>query len=209
VNIYARAAIAAVLVVGVGLVAINVLPRGSDGSVVGGEPTASPSASPAPIASPAAAVPDLTGTFVSTFNGFSVGHPEDATIEPATEPWDPRVVDQGYANYDFVHTDTFGSVGGSSTAIPDGVSIDEWIDQELGHDQPGCAVPRGEMPQIIIDGQPGRVWEGCPGEVAATVVVDGRLYFFSLFGDTASRGVFDAYASTIDLRPEEAASPAP
>ncbi len=32
VNIFVRAAIAAVLVVGVGLVAINVLPRGSDGS---------------------------------------------------------------------------------------------------------------------------------------------------------------------------------
>ena len=154
-------------------------------------------------------MPELTGTHVSTFNGFSVGHPEDATIDPATEPWDPRLVDQNYENYDFAHTDTFGSFGGSSTAIPDGVSIDAWVDQELDHDQPGgCAVPRTEMPQITIDGQPGRVWEGCPGEVAATVVVDGRLYFFTLFGETGvSRAVFDAYASTIDLRPDEAKDP--
>ena len=42
VNIFVRAAIAAVLVVGVGLVAINVLPRGSDGSGVGGQPRRKP-----------------------------------------------------------------------------------------------------------------------------------------------------------------------
>ena len=207
-SIYLRAAIAAVLVVGIGLVAINVLPRGSDGSGVGSEPTATPSASPPPSAAPPAAVPELTETFISESNGFSVRYPEDATINQATELWVPDGNVPDNATYDFVHSDTFGSFGGSSTAMPDAVSIDEWVDQELDHDTPGgCAVPRSDMPQMTIDGQPGRVWEGCPGEVAATVVVDGRLYFFILFGDTASRAVFDAYAATIDLRPEEAAVP--
>ena len=53
VNIFVRAAIAAVLVVGVGLVAINVLPRQSDGSGVGGQPSASPSPSASAPPSPA------------------------------------------------------------------------------------------------------------------------------------------------------------
>ena len=36
-----------------------------------------------------------------------------------------------------------------------------------------------------------------------------RVYIFTIFGDGFSRALFDAYASTIDLRPEEAASPVP
>ncbi len=89
VNIFVRAAIAAVLVVGVGLVAINVLPRQPDGSSVGGQPSASPSpsasgvafAAPAPSA---AAIPELTQTYVSSLNGFSIGYPDGFEIEPAT-----------------------------------------------------------------------------------------------------------------------------
>jgi hypothetical protein len=79
----------------------------------------------------------------------------------------------------------------------------------LGISPAGCGVPRSEKLEIIIDGQAGRVWEGCPGEIEANVVVGQRVYVFTLFGDGISRALFDAYASTIDLRPEEAASPAP
>ena len=65
VNIFVRAAIAAVLVVGVGLLAFNVLPRQPDGSSIGGQPTASPSPSASAPPSPAqsaAGVPELTET---------------------------------------------------------------------------------------------------------------------------------------------------
>ena len=61
-NIYMRAAIAAVLVIGVGLVAINVIPRGSEEAGVGGLPTSSPS--PSASAAPSAGIPELTQTFV-------------------------------------------------------------------------------------------------------------------------------------------------
>ena len=205
VNIFVRAAIGAVLVVGVGLVAINVLPRGSDGPAVGGQPTASPSPSasaprsPAQSAAPSVVIPDLIGTFVSSSNGFSIGYPDGATIEPST----------AVAEFDFINIapNTFR---GTSMVAPGTVPIDDWIDQSVVHYQPGgCGVPRSEQPEITIDGQPGRIWEGCPNEIEATVVVDGRLYLFTLFGDAVTREVFDAYASTIDLRPEEAASPAP
>ena len=95
--------------------------------------------------------------------------------------------------------------------VPDGVSIDEWFDRSGFGYRPGdCGAPRSEQPEVTIDGQPGRIWEECPGQVEATVVAGGRLYLFTLYLEASDiRAVFDAYAATIDLRPEEAASPAP
>src|SRR4029450_4092742 len=98
------------------------------------------------------------------------------------------------------------SLRGASSEVPDGYSIDAWVDQSI--QSGGCVVRRSQQLEITIDGQPGRVWEGCPNEIEATVAVDRRLYTFSLFGDAGvSRPVFDAYASTIDLRPDDAAVP--
>ena len=221
VNVFMRAAIAAVLVVGVGVVAINVLPRPSDGSVVGGQPTASPSPAqrparrraPSPTPAQPAGVPDLTQTFVSSNNGFSIQYPDDAAIEPATLGLEP-LVEQDNKGFDFLHSETFGSLRGASMAVPDGVSIDNWVDQSVVHYQPGgCGVPRSEQLEITIDGQPGRISESCPSEIEATVVAGQRLYLFTLLSDASdARAIFDAYASTIDLRPEDAAqgpSPTP
>ena len=211
VNIFVRAAIAAVLVVGVGLVAINVLPRQPDGSGVGGQPTASPSpsASAPPFPAQSAVIPELTQTFVSSTNGFSIGYPDEATIEPATVVSNP-FGEQDNKEFDYIDNEPFHTFRGASTLTPDGISIDDWIDR--GVQSGGCGVRRSEQPEITIDGQPGRIWEGCPNEIEATVAIGQRVYVFSLFGEeasTVSRAVFDAYASTIDLRPEEAASPAP
>ena len=212
-NMFVRAAIAAVLVVGVGLLAINVLPRQSDGSGVGGQPSASPSPS---------GIPELTQTFVSSTNGFSIQYPDDATIQPATVVSKPFVEQDNNEEFDFIINEPFHVFRGKSTEAPDGVVIDEWIDRAVGYQPGGCGVPRSEQPEITIDGHPGRIWEGCPNEIEATVAVGQRVYVFTLFdscvrtascGDAdvanVSRAVFDAYASTIDLRPEEAASPAP
>ena len=206
VNIFVRAAIAAVLVVGVGLVAVNVLPRQPDGSGVGGQPSASPSLS-------ASGIPELTQTFVSSFNGFSIGYPDDAEIEPATVVSNPSE-EQDNQEFDYINNEPFHTFRGASTLAPDGVSIDDWIDESVvGVPFGDCQEARSTLPEITIDGQPGRIHEGCPNEIEATVVVGRRVYLFTLFGlaDVAniSRAVFDAYASTIDLRPEEAASPAP
>ena len=206
VNIIIRAAIAAVLVVGVGLVAINVLPRQSDGSGVGGEPTARPS----PSASPAdpAGLPELTKTFVSTYNGYSIGYFDDAEIEPATVIWEPLT--EANEGFDFVLSATLGHLRGASVQAPDGVTIDDdWIDQEvLGIRPGGCAEPRSTLPEITIDGQPARIQTACPGEIDATVVVGRRVYEFTFQTDRSDiREIYDAYVSTIDLRPEDAALP--
>jgi hypothetical protein len=214
VNIYARAAIAAVLVVGVGFVAVNVL-RQPGGSSVGGQATASPFQSASPPLSPApsaADIPELTQTYVSSLNGFSIGYPDGFEIQAATEVWNPRVNQEDYAQFDFMSNPPLAFFRGSSTEVPDGVSVDEWVDLSVVHYEPGssCGAPRSELPEFTIDGQSGRITLDCPGEIEATVVVGGRLYLFTLGSDASnSREIFDAWASTIDLRPEEAASPAP
>ena len=124
VNIFVRAAIAAVLVVGVGLVAINVLPRQSDGSGVGGatQPQARPpSASAPPSPARGGGIPELTQTFVSSINGFSIGYPDDATIEPATVVWDPRSSTRTTRSLISFTPRRSAAVRGASTAVPDGV----------------------------------------------------------------------------------------
>ena len=67
-------------------------------------------------------------------------------------------------------------------------------------------MPRRQQPEITIDGQSGRIWEDCPNKIVATVVAGGRLYLFTLLHERSdARAFFNAFAATIDLRPEDAA----
>jgi hypothetical protein len=212
VSIFARVAIAAVLVT-VGLLAMNVVPRQPDGSIVGGPPTpsaiADPTPSPSPSSSPAQVVdfPNLTKTFVSQRNGFSIKHPDRVALTPAKELWVPGDEPADDA-FDVVETGLGAVFKGASTTIPDGVSIDEWVDASVVKYHPDCyLLPRSQQAEITIDGQSGRISE-CPGESAemvATVVAGGRLYQFTLLHTRSdARAVFDAFAATIRLTPETA-----
>ena len=152
--------------------------------------------------------PNLTTTFVSPTNGFSIKHPDRAMPDPARDLWGLDQVETGLGAF----------FQGASTEIPDGVSIDEWVDDYFS--PAGCDVPRSQQVEITIDGQSGWIW-GCPGapdtapgekidtgdgsEIHATVVAGGRLYFFTLLHMRSDgRAVFDAFAATIDLTPETA-----
>ena len=90
------------------------------------------------------------------------------------------------------------------------VSIDDWTSIDVRSTTRragGCDVPRSQQAEITIDGQSGRIAE-CPNQIEATVVAGGRLYLFTLSHDRSdARAVFDAFAATIDLRPEDAAPP--
>ena len=152
--------------------------------------------------------PKLTTTYISPTNGFSIKHPDRAAAEPARDLWGLDGIETGLGAY----------FQGASTEIPDGVSIDKWVDDYFS--PAGCDVPRSQQMEITIDGQPGWIWE-CPGapdtdpsevidtgdtsEIHATVVAGGRLYLFTLLhGRSDGRAVFDAFAATIDLTPEAA-----
>ena len=137
VSIFARVAVAAVLVIAVGLVAGNIVRRQPDVSGVGSSPTPSPTAvstpSPSPSASPAAHVfPALSSTFVSPTNGFTFGYIDRGGLKTAKELWDPvtqpRPDNTGAHDepFDVVETGYSAVFKGASTVIPDGVSIDAW-----------------------------------------------------------------------------------
>jgi hypothetical protein len=151
--------------------------------------------------------PNLTTTFVSPRNGFSVKHPERAALTPAKQLW--GFSKQNDDGFDVVETGLAAVFKGASTNDGFGGegSTDERVDEYLSDDTvlpDGCGVPRSQQAEITIDGQPGRVSE-CANRIEATVVAGGRLYLFTLEHDRSdARAVFDAFAATIDLTPETA-----
>lgn len=155
--------------------------------------------------------PGLTTTFVSPTNGFSFKYLDRGGLKTAKELWDPvtqpRPDNSGAYDdpFDTVETGLYAFFKGASTVIPDGVSIDAWVDQYVS--PIGCGVLRSQQAEITIDGQSGRISE-CAGEIDATVVAGGRLYLFILLHSRSdARAFFDAFVATIDLRPEDAAVP--
>ena len=147
--------------------------------------------------------PDLTTTFVSPRNGFSVEYPNSGqvTVTPATDLWDPGNEDDDGA--DVLETGSGAVFKGGSLSFPGGpISIDEYIDDYVPPG--GCSVPRGQREEISIDGRSGTISE-CPNEIVATVATGGRIYQFTLLHDRSdARAVFDAFAATIDLTPKTA-----
>ena len=154
----------------------------------------------------------MTKTFVSPTYGYSFKYLDRAPVRPPTEPWDPvnQQSDNSINPFDAVETGLGAYFEAASTPIPDGVSINEWVDEYVTPlSAGGCGVPRSEQTEISIDGHVGRI-AICPGgRIVATVVAGGRLYLFSLGGPRGegARMVFDAWVATIDLRPEDAAVP--
>jgi hypothetical protein len=157
--------------------------------------------------------PAMTTTFVSPTNGYSFKY--RGGLAPATELWDPGS-DNTDDGVDGVETGHAAYFKGASAEIPDGVSIDEWVDRAARLDDPGaidefspggCGGPRSQQAEITIDGQSGRISE-CPNEIEAAVVAGGRLYLFTLLHTRSdARAWFDAWIATIDLTPETAAVP--
>ncbi len=157
----------------------------------------------------------MTTTFVSPTYGLSFKHFDRKGITPAAEPWDPATqqVDSVVRerHFDEVETGSGAIFAAASIEIPNGVSIDAWVDEYVGSPAPraadGCGVPRSTQAEITIDGQPGRTVE-CPNRAEATVVAGGRLYLFVMWHQRSdARAWFDAWLATIDLTPETATVP--
>lgn len=174
--------------------------------VVGGQssPSSSSPVSAPPSPSPGSgAIPALTETFVSPYSGYTVRYPTGWTPEDGPRPW--TVPSNEYPDLDFISGRDGGLRSGSIMA-PEDASIDDWIDRLITTAMDSeCNRWRVTLPTISIDGQEGRVRETCEGEVEATVVIGRRVYLFTLFSAQPNVGaVFDAFAATIELRPEDA-----
>lgn len=156
--------------------------------------------------------PNLTHTFVSPTYGYSFGSIDRGGDAPATTRWDPG--NQPVEDVDFdqrldgVETGFGAYLEGASTPVPDGVPIDDWVDQYVTpRAAGGCGVPRSQQAEVVIDGRSGRAVE-CSDQVEATVVAGGRLYLFTLYRSSRdARAMFDTWIGTIDLTPETAAVP--
>ncbi|MFL6203768.1 MAG: hypothetical protein ACJ739_00310, partial [Acidimicrobiales bacterium] len=127
---------------------------------------------------PAVGLPELTTTFVSPRNGFSIRHPDGARVTPAME--------DGEDGFDIVDVGSGTTFEGTSTENTDwhqalideqgrSITQDERIDEYLSADgilPGGCGVPRRQQAAITIDGRSGRIAE-CPHRIEATVVAGG------------------------------------
>ena len=168
---------------------------------------------------PADDFPNLTTTFVSPRNGFSIKHPDGGgTVTPAKQLWgsasrsttDSMSWRPAWPPSSRARRQSSGPVRiGTMLAHGQAVDrIDEWVDDRTSRTTyvlpGGCGVPRSQQAEITIDGQSGRIAE-CPNQIEATVVAGGRLYLFTLSHDRSdARAVFDAFVATIDLTPETA-----
>ena len=218
------AALAAVAVMALVIGGLVVRPFGSDGSNVGGLPPA-PSASPAPSpsTSPSAApipttlvIPAMSDPYTSRRFGYSILHPADWSVDQAAQDWWPpdwKADNSPAEPFDYISGEGQPLLRAASALVPDGLAnVNDWIDEFLIFGDPDCVPPRETQELISIDGAPGRIWDNC-ATVEATIVLEGRVYMFTLFVDqvTNGRALFDALAATIDLQPEDAAlaSPSP
>ena len=221
-SMFARVAVAAVLVAAVGLLAVNVVPQFRGTPSVGASPapiptpTASPSQAPSASSRDGFDIPTLTVPFVSATNGFSEMNIARSGVTPATASWTPpQPLKNAHGKpgpfYDIVETGLGAAFNGTSTVIPNGVPLDEWIDQSVASaaSTSTCMLPRTRQAEITIDGQPARVSEGCAHQFVATVVAGGRLYVFELIhgwdNEADARAFFDSWLATIRLTPETAA----
>ena len=214
----------AVMALVVGGLVVRPFASGGDSNVGGVAPAPSASPAPSPSEAPSATplpttldIPVMSELYTSRRYGYSVKHPADWSVAQASQTWWPPDW-----KADASPGEPFDHIGGAgeppwfraaSALVPIGLAdVNGWIDEYLTFGDPNCVPPRERSELISIDGAPGRLWDAC-GTVEATIVLEGRVYMFTLFVDQVTNGreLFDALAATIDLRPEDAAvaSPSP
>ena len=214
-NTYARFAAAAVAVIAIGAVGFALL-RPDTSPSVGGQPLASPSLLPPAGGTPSASPippPDLTETFTSERNGFSISYPTGWIARPATEPWLTGVPNFESTDGDVLYdpTQDTGHLWLMVASQPlNETGGEQWVDDLLTRlSSDGICEPPNE--RVTIDGAQGGK---CASSVAA-VVAGGRGYLILLYvsGDDPAVGLvydqqyFQEILETIQLIPEDSPSP--
>jgi hypothetical protein len=150
-------------------------------------------------------IPDGEKSYTSTIEGYSINRPGNWSVIPATDPWTGAHDPSGKGVAD-PFADRLGPnpLVARSTKLPTGMSFDDWYatyDQARYAD--ACGHQASEEP-INVDGVDGRLDVHCPElYLEAVVPSGGRAYTFTLWAP-ASRSVFMALLSRIDLTPETA-----
>ena len=214
-NTFAKAALAAVVVIAIGAVGLSVL-RPRSPSAVGGQPT--PSAIPSASPSAAPSVPPLSETFTSTRHGFSMSYPSGWDTQPATAPATSGFPAFGSPEGDFMFDPALRDhLFLLVTSRPlNGQEGAAWADEALNTlaAADDCQLP---LAPVTIDGGPGLM---CASAQAATWRGDrGYIFLMAVSDDEPQKvlGYDEAYFAeilgTVTLQPDSAddtpASPSP
>jgi len=211
-NIYAKLAAAAVVVVAVGALGVWFLSPGPSSAPVGAPPAPSAAPSPSPTPGPNAVpssgptTPPLSGTFTSTRYGISLAIPDGWTTEPGTEAWDGAAFpNYGDPSVDLIHDpvrqgDLWLMVTSLQAADP-GI----WPQDQFAGS--GCS----STERVTVDGISGLIGSDFTSTDCSVVFVStaiGRGYQIRLYDSSGlpgyDRAWFDEVLATVDLRPEDA-----
>jgi hypothetical protein len=218
-NIYAKLAAAAVVVVAVGALGVWFLSPASSSTPVGGtpaqsasptappEPSPTPEPSPPPSPPPTESPPPLSGTFTSTRHGISLAIPDGWTTQPATQAWDGAPFpNYGDPSVDLIHDPLRqGNLWLMVASRPLGTADpDQWPADQLA--AAGCTIPVA----LSVDGASGVMGADFSSSDCSVVFVatGGRGYQIRLYDSSGlpgyDRAWFDEVLATVDLRPEDA-----
>jgi hypothetical protein len=211
-NTFAKAAIAAVVVIAIGAVGLSMLgPRSPSG--VGGQPSASPIASPSPVPSSSpslspdtSAPPALSSTFTSTMHGIALSYPAGWAVSGATQNWTGGTVNFPSPDIDYLYdraltSDLFLAVASQPLG---GKSGETWMTDFLRDPEADCYTAGTP---VTVDGANGFQ---CDTQVA--IVVANRGYFIRLYTSDDHPELDTSYDSawfrglldTVQLHPEKA-----
>lgn len=219
-NIYARAAIAAVAVVVVGAGVLAVIGPGRESGPGGvANPTPPPSPSPSLVPSPSVApspspspLPALTGSFTSNVFGVSSAYPAGWKVQRATQLRTPAGGCTELCADRIYEKETNSPFFDLASRPLAGQDVAAWTASAISDPAFGGTCAAVTEP-ITIDGAAGTLATICPnGLFVAVTTAGGRGYVFVLYR-VADIGEFKKLLATVRLQPEDAKdvmpSPAP
>lgn len=221
-NIYAKLAAAAVVVVAVGALGVWLLSPGSSPGGVGAQPTpsaspsepsgpsASPRSSPSPTPLPGIPAPPLSENFTSARNGITLAAPEGWTTRPATEAWEGGIPNTSEATADAIyHRVLQDHLHLTIASMPLGeADADQWAADQYASD---FADECPDAQPVTVDGAAGVIGAGdCMHLVYVAKGDRGYLILLRVSGDEPwlapvyDRAWFEELLATVQLRPEDA-----
>ena len=220
-NIYAKLAAAAVVVVAVGALGVWFLSPGSS-TAPGGQPApsaspsepsappASPRSSPSPTPLPGIPAPPLSETYTSGRFGITLAAPEGWTTRPATEAWEGGIPNADEATGDMIYDPVFQDhLLMTIASMPLGeADADQWAADQYARD---FADECPDAQPITVDGAAGMIGAGDCMEMVYVAKGDrGYLILLRVSPDEPwlapvyDRAWFESVLATVDLRPEDA-----
>jgi hypothetical protein len=166
------------IIVVAGVAAINVFrPSAGVGGISTPSPTVTASA-PAPTPSPQPSPTLRTATwttYVSTHYGFSIAHPADWTVRPATRTYATPADAPTTATEGFIAPAQTVFVSAWSVAVAPGTSAEPWIQAYCPKQTSPCTGIPGRAVAVSMDGHAGQLVV-FTNDVEAFILVNNRMY---------------------------------